>query len=206
LLFSLFHKLLLQWDLTAERCYQTTAVVLTSPNHTLSHLSDRKYDDIACCSGYSLTLRGQWNLTAERCYQTAAVVFTSQAQPYTQLYFVTDRMTTLLAVLAIPYPLRGQWDLTAERCYQTTAVVLTSPNYTFSHITVVTNRMTTLLAVLAIPYPLRGQWDQTAERFYQTTAVVLTSPNHSLSRICNRQDDDIACCFCYSLTCVGSGI
>ncbi len=42
------------------------AVVLTSPNHTLSCLSDRQDDDIAYCSCYSLTVRGQgiWRLSA----------------------------------------------------------------------------------------------------------------------------------------------
>ncbi len=53
------------------------AVVLTSPNHALSRISDRQDDDIACCSCYSLTVRGQWDLTAERCYTTTAVVLIS---------------------------------------------------------------------------------------------------------------------------------
>jgi hypothetical protein len=82
--FLLFLNLRGQWDLTAERCYQTTAVVFTSPkpNHTLSLISDRQDDDIACGSCYSLTLRGQEDLTAERYYQTTAVVLTL-SQPYT---------------------------------------------------------------------------------------------------------------------------
>ncbi len=89
-----------QWDLTAERCYQTTAVVGISPNHALSRNSDQQDDDIACCSCYSLTVRGQWYLTAERCYQTTAVVLTSPN--IHSVVFVTDWMTTLLAVLAMP--------------------------------------------------------------------------------------------------------
>ncbi len=39
-----------KWDLTAERCYQTTAVVGIFTNHAFGRISDRQDDDIACSS------------------------------------------------------------------------------------------------------------------------------------------------------------
>ncbi len=98
--FLLFLNLRGQWDLRAERCYQTTAVVLISPNHTLSRISDRQDDDIACCSFYSLICVGKrlvsWAILSYYC------CCLNLYQPYTPSYWWPTGWRHCLLYLAIP--------------------------------------------------------------------------------------------------------